>query len=250
MINNNLTPKISVVIATKNVRFKLPKTIHSIVEQTYKNTEIIVIDAASTDGTVEYLEELKGVIYFWVSELDSGIFHAWNKGVRKARGEWVTFIGAGDFLDQYAFQNYVVFLNNNQGRAIDFLSSRGCLNIEGKQTRIVGGPWCWPGFVSRMNVIHPGALHNKSLFVECGEFDVSYKTCGDYEFLLRKREALQALYVSKITITILGGGISTKLPAILETLRLKNRLFPRRKFKNILNFVYAFVASRSRYLSF
>src|SRR5437879_12060096 len=76
----------------------LPQTIASIRQQPYDNIEYIVIDGASTDGTVDVLRANEDVIDYWLSEPDTGIYNAWNKALSKAQGEGILFLGGGDGL--------------------------------------------------------------------------------------------------------------------------------------------------------
>lgn len=91
-------PLISIIIVTLNaVRF-LQRCLDSIYRQDYPSLQIIVMDGGSSDGTTTILEENTGRISYWASERDGGIYYAMNKGVKRAEGEWVYFIGADDEL--------------------------------------------------------------------------------------------------------------------------------------------------------
>ena len=86
--------KLTVITVARNARNDLRRTMESVARLSYPDVEYIVVDGASTDGTVEMLEKSKGVR--WTSEADRGIYDAMNKGVTKATGEWVIFMNAGD----------------------------------------------------------------------------------------------------------------------------------------------------------
>ena len=86
--------KVTVITVARNARNDLRRTMESVARLSYPDVEYIVVDGASTDGTVEMLEKSKGVR--WTSEADRGIYDAMNKGVTKATGEWVIFMNAGD----------------------------------------------------------------------------------------------------------------------------------------------------------
>lgn len=76
----------------------LKRTIKSVVNQTWKKFEYIVIDGGSTDGSAEYIQEMKEQIHFAVSETDKGIYNAMNKGVKEAQGDYLLFLNSGDCL--------------------------------------------------------------------------------------------------------------------------------------------------------
>ena len=86
--------KVTVITVARNARNDLRRTMESVARLSYPDVEYIVVDGASTDGTVEMLEKSKGVR--WTSEADRGIYDAMNKGVTKATSEWVIFMNAGD----------------------------------------------------------------------------------------------------------------------------------------------------------
>lgn len=89
-------PKISVIVVCRNVGSKIGDTIRLIRNQNYSNVELIIIDGASTDSTVETINEHLSEIDIFVSEKDNGIYDAMNKGLKLATGEWISFINVGD----------------------------------------------------------------------------------------------------------------------------------------------------------
>lgn len=91
-----MTKKISVITVTYNARKALRATIGSVLSQDYPELEYIVVDGASSDGSVEVIKEHGARITRWVSEKDGGIYDAMNKGVRMATGEYCIFMNAGD----------------------------------------------------------------------------------------------------------------------------------------------------------
>src|SRR5688500_13298908 len=87
---------VSIVIATFNSGSTIKQCLDSCLEQNYTHKEIIVIDAGSADGTKEVLASYASKLAYWISEPDGGIYHAWNKGLKTAAGEWICFIGGDD----------------------------------------------------------------------------------------------------------------------------------------------------------
>ena len=92
----HLQPKFSIITITYNAEQWLERTILSVLSQSYPNVEYIVIDGASTDRTVELIKQYEAGISYWVSEPDQGMYDAMNKGLRKATGDYVWFLNAGD----------------------------------------------------------------------------------------------------------------------------------------------------------
>ena len=93
---------ISIVTINLNNKNGLRKTIESVVNQTYfDKIEYIIIDGGSTDGSVDVIKEYEDKISYWVSEPDSGIFNAMNKGVDVSNGEYSLYLNSGDYFNSY-----------------------------------------------------------------------------------------------------------------------------------------------------
>lgn len=91
-------PKISIITINYNNLVGLQRTVESVVNQTWQEFEFIVIDGGSTDGSAAYIETQSESIDYWVSEPDSGIYNAMNKGIAKATGEYLLFLNSGDYF--------------------------------------------------------------------------------------------------------------------------------------------------------
>lgn len=96
--------KLSIITINYNNRDGLRKTIESVVAQTTRDFEYIIIDGGSTDGSVDVIKEYADYIDYWVSESDKGIYNAMNKGVAVAHGDFCLFLNSGDWL----FSNYTL----------------------------------------------------------------------------------------------------------------------------------------------
>ena len=107
---------------------------------------------------------------------------------------------------------------------IDFISSKMIIMNSNK---IYGIPWDWNRFKKTMNVVHPGSLHNRNLFMKFGLYDIDYKIIGDYEFLLRVGENLKSVFIDVPTVIFSTGGISSnsyfKINKEIRKAKLKNK---------------------------
>ena len=219
---NNPTPTFTIITATFNAGVLLPDTIQSVINQGISSVEWIVIDNCSTDNTEDIIKLNSQVIDKFISEPDSGIYDAWNKGIKIARGEWILFIGAGDILMPNALLEYEELLINNQlSGECNLVSSKAIIKGKnGSHDKVIGQPFERSGFRKYMTISHVGALHHKSLFDEFGEFSTGYRICSDYEFLLRCSCKITPLFMDKITINMLPGGVSDSYRALVETFKI------------------------------
>lgn len=90
-----MKPLISVVTISFNAANTIERTIQSVLSQSYKNLEYIIIDGGSSDGTLDIIRKYEDRLV-WISEPDNGIYDAMNKGIRISKGEWLNFMNAGD----------------------------------------------------------------------------------------------------------------------------------------------------------
>jgi glycosyltransferase involved in cell wall biosynthesis len=216
-------PLISVVTASFNSAATIERTIRSVISQSFRDFEYLVVDGGSSDGTVGILQGFGEQIDYWYSEPDQGIYDAWNKGLRLARGRWIAFLGADDEYLPGALANYARLLAGHDDGTLHYVSSRVALIRDGRRFRTVGKPWQWPKFSRYMCVSHVGSLHHRGLFEQYGEFDPAYRITGDYELLLRARGNLRTAFLPTTTAQMAYGGVSTPRPiaTMIETTRAK-----------------------------
>jgi glycosyltransferase involved in cell wall biosynthesis len=220
----NRAPMFSVVTCVANGAATIENTIKSVLGQTHRDFEYLVFDAKSSDGTAEILARYDDRIDYWCSEPDSGIYDAWNKAVRRARGTWIGFVGCDDQYYADALQKYAQLISRNDNERLQYVSSRVDFMLDGTLLQTIGRAWNWPEFSRYMTVAHVGSLHHRSLFAEYGEFDSRYRICGDYEMLLRPKNRLRTAYLPESTAMANYGGVSNLLagPALREARRAKS----------------------------
>ena len=199
----------TVVTATYNSEKTIAKTIESLLFQTYSDFEYILIDGMSNDSTIEIIKSYeiffveKGIKYKWVSEKDSGIYEAFNKGVNLSKGKWISFLGSDDI-----YLNNALKLYKNQieslSTEIDFIYS----NVKVENGKLYSKPWSWVKFKRKMMIAHVGGFHNRNYFTKYGLFNEQYKIAGDYELLLRAKKKLKTHWLNQITVIMADGGIS------------------------------------------
>ena len=214
---------ISVVVAIYNGLETAQKCIDSIAHQTYKNKQLVIIDGGSKDGTVDLLAFNREKINYWISEVDNGIYSAWNKALLQVKGDWVCFLGVDDFFwDENVLENIAKHLSLLPVEIRVAYAQVMLMNSKGEKLYAVGEPWqkIKGRFTKIMCLPHPGAMHRRSLFENRGHFDESFRIAGDYELLLRELKSAEAFFIPNlITAGVLQGGISSSPGNILEQLR-------------------------------
>lgn len=212
-------PLVSIITAVFNGNDSIVRCLESVLMQDYPRIEHIILDGGSSDGTVETLRSYDDKVALWISEPDSGVYDAWNKGLALARGEWIAFLGADDVYLPDAISTYMKLAYENP--EADFLTSRARLDHPTGYSPTFGGPWEWPRFSTAMSTIHVGVMHRRSLFERYGLFNTSYRIAADYEFLLRPREHLRSAFTPATTVIMRAGGLSDSTAALHEAMRVK-----------------------------
>jgi len=222
---NSQFPKVTLITATYNASNYLDKCISSVFNQSYGNIEYIIIDGGSTDSTINIIKAHQHKLAYWISEPDCGIYDAWNKGISKATGTWIAFLGADDQLLPDAVRMYVEHIVDHPDcESLQFVSSQIQLIDERSNcVGTVGQPWQWELFKKSMVTWHVGMFHSSSLFRKYGVFDDTFKISGDYELLLRAGSQLVTSYMPVVTAKMRIGGVSGSnlLKASQETYRAK-----------------------------
>jgi glycosyltransferase involved in cell wall biosynthesis len=217
-------PLISIITAVFNGEKFLEETIQSIINQTYDNVEYIIIDGGSTDATLDIIKKYEDRIDYWVSEPDKGIYDAWNKALRVAKGEWIMFVGADDFLSQDALEKYCITIGT-LSEDVEYISAMvEIIDTDKNSLAVRGQAWSWNVFRKYMNVAHVASLHRKTLFDRLGAFDASYRIAGDYELLLRAKDTLRASFLDDVVAQMTNNGASnSQIHLVLkETMRAKS----------------------------
>lgn len=208
--------KISIITATFNSAGTVRDTFESVLRQTYSEIEYIVVDGASRDGTVgiikEYEPRFEGRMR-WVSERDSGIYDAMNKGLGMATGDVVGILNSDDF---YTSDDVLETVANVMGRTgadavygdVHFVNPDDL----GKCVRYYSSKVFRPSLM-RLGFIpaHPSFYCKRSAYEKFGGFDLDFKVAADFENLLRLIYVghIKTQYIEKDFVTMRTGGAST-----------------------------------------
>lgn len=175
--------KISVITINYNNRVGLERTMDSITNQTYPDLEYIVIDGGSSDGSKEVIQSRQKKLMYWVSEADSGIYNAMNKGIRKSTGDYLLFINSGDVLSE---RNVLEHLLENINEKFDLIyGDLKQIYANGKQEIIKMPDFVTVDTLVKATLCHPVTLIKRSLFDKFGLYDESLKIVADWAFFLK-----------------------------------------------------------------
>jgi glycosyltransferase involved in cell wall biosynthesis len=219
-------PLVSVIIVVRNCEKHLAQTISSVIDQTYKNIELIIIDGNSTDGTVDLIRKYETSISNWVSEPDDGIYDAMNKAIKLCKGDYLYFLNCADYFAHLdTLETAVKYLRHKMP---DILHGNIlCVHEDGVQAKSTQINSEYDLF--RETISHQALFTARHVFNTVGVFDKSYRICADREWLLR------ALKVHKFALTYIDipicifdrSGVSSRqrLQLRLENLKINLRHF-------------------------
>lgn len=203
--------KISVITIVRNGQPFVAQTIHSVISQDYPNLEYIVIDGGSTDGTLDVIRSNAAGITRWISEPDSGIADAFNKGVHLAGGDYLLTLNADDALADNGVLRRVAEAIVHSDYPVIFYGDGNILERHtGKFLHRVVIPFSEKLIRQGHMLPHPCMFTHRSYFEKYGDFDTSFRIAMDYEWLLRGVLRERVVHSPLLVTNIRSGGISTR----------------------------------------
>lgn len=202
-------PLVSIITVCLNSENDIEETILSVINQSYKKIEYIIIDGGSKDSTLEIIRRYKSKIDKIHSAADYGISDAFNKGIKYSRGEIIGILNAGDrYMAETVGLNVLKLINNRDSSFsfgdLTFFSERGPIHT------LYGDPDYHKMIHYRMPLInHPTVFVRREIYEKYGAFDTRLKLAMDYEFFRRLHaKNLKGIYLSGIMVEQKMGGIS------------------------------------------
>lgn len=201
--------KFSVITVVYNGAEHLEQTIKSVIEQKDAEIEYIIIDGGSTDGTIDIIRKYEKHIEYWVSEADNGLFDAMNKGIAAATGDVISFINSDDWYEENCFCKVVQCFANEKADIVYGIVNKivnghvdGYIGID-KETDLE--------ILHYRNLYcHPGLFARKEIFDIIGDFNIHYKICADYDWILRAyNHGYSFLLLPQAVANFRMGGVST-----------------------------------------
>ncbi len=226
--------KISIITVCFNSENTIRKTIESVLNQDYDNIEYIIVDGCSKDNTLNIINEFSFGIYKLISENDSGIYDAINKGILSATGDIVGILNSDDeFYDQNTLSNIAAEFKENP--ALDsVIGDIIFLNDKGKIHRNYSAKkWTPNKFAWGIMPPHPTFYCKRQNFIKLGLYRLDFEIAADYELLIRFLliNNLSYEYVPKILVKMNLGGISTK--NLSSNFKINNEVLRACKINNV-----------------
>ena len=204
-----IQPKLTVITVVYNNVSDIERTVLSVLNQTYPNIEYLVIDGASTDGTLEILRKYEGRFAKLISEKDKGIYDAMNKGITLASGDYILFMNSGDEI--YASDTVEKVFNSSLDADIYYgeteMYDDNWMSL-GQRRHKVPETFTWKDFRYGMSISHQ-AIYIRTSLIEL--YDSQYKLSADIDWIIKaakkaKKIVNTRMYVAKYLV----GGMSKK----------------------------------------
>lgn len=208
--------KLSVITVNYNNAEGLEKTILSVLDQTFSDFEFIVIDGNSTDGSIDIIQKYTDKISYWISEPDSGIYNAMNKGIKKAKGEFLYFLNSGDYLVvptvfEQIFKDKIYYTPIIRGNQItDFGTyTQTWINFGNREITL------YDMYCSSFH--HQATFFNAALFEKYGLYNETYKIVSDWEFSVKIiLGGEKSTYINTDIVVYQYGGISSNEQGLIN----------------------------------
>lgn len=246
--------KLSIITVVYNNERTITDAIESVLGQTYKEIEYIIIDGKSTDGTIEKIDKYRNHIHTFISEPDRGIYDAMNKGVSAATGEVIGILNSDDlYADQQVLENVMKCFKSDPD--LDMVYGDLVYVKETDVSQVVRRwnslPYYDQYFEDGHVPPHPSLFLKKRVYEESGQFNLTMKLAADYELMLRifKIFKFKSHYLSRLLVKMRLGGSTNKSFSniikgnmeILKAWKINNLstpflLMPKRMIKRVAQF--------------
>lgn len=213
--------QVSIIIATFNAGKILSRALDSVKTQSLQNWECIIIDGASKDNTIDIIKEyqMEDNRFRFISEPDKGIYDAFNKGWKLAKGEWIYYLGADDMLEKNGLSNLLkepVNADVIYGDVMSVHSNNKKIYRKSPKTNEL----------KKKMMSHQSLIMRHKMLEELKGFDTQYKICADLDLILRGLgQNKQFIYKNSLVAYFAVGGISSSSTANLKeaySIRIKH----------------------------
>lgn len=220
-------PLISVVTVVYNGEKNIEQTINSVLNQTYKNVEYIIIDGNSKDKTLEIIKKYEDRIDYWQSEPDKGIYDAMNKGIKLATGDYIGLLNADDWYENDTCEFIANKVCTEKADVYHGLlryldEDNQLLKVEGYTIKLINS-----GMIAHPTCFIKKSVYNKILY------DTKYKSASDYDLIYKLiNNKFIFNFSEKILTNFRVGGMSSGSLGLKESLQIqfKNKAITKRRY--------------------
>ena len=202
-----VSPYFTIITACYNADATIEQTLASMARQSFKNFEHVIVDGGSTDRTLSIVQSYQSnnpdLKILWHSEADTGIYDAFNKGIKRAQGEIICILNADDWYENDTLQSVADGFEND----VDIVYGMERVISDGREFAV---RLYHHSFLPDHTLCHPAVFVRKSAYDRVGLFDTQYRIASDYDFLIRCKAAgmnFKPLY--QILANFRLGGISS-----------------------------------------
>ena len=246
--------KISIITVVRNSVATINDTIDSVLNQTHKDLEYIVVDGVSTDGTIDVIRSYGNKIDKLISEQDMGLYDAMNKGIGLATGDIIGFLHSDDlYTDNEVLSKVSIEFENNS--SLDACYSDLVYTHQLNTSKIVrywkSSKYIPGSFSKGWSPPHPTFFVNRKIYEKFGKFDLKYSISSDIDLMIRLLEVhkINAVYVPQLWVKMRMGGISTKIKNLIkQNIEVLSVLKKHNLPKNIFIFFIHKIISRAKQL--
>mgnify|MGYP000857603894 CR=1 FL=1 len=217
-----MNPEFSIITVCFNSEKTIERTIISVLSQSYQDFEYIIVDGASTDGTLSiiknYIKKYPDKIKL-ISEKDNGIYDAMNKGIRSASGNLIGIVNSDDYYEIDALEN---ISRAYDGKKYEIVYGMLRTIKDGKEVSVYIKNHQW---LNDDMITHPTCFVTKDTYVDFGLYSLEYRYSADYEFMIRMNRNKQVVFnpIYKIISNFSLDGASGSIKGYMDTLKLKYR---------------------------
>ena len=236
-------PLISIITICYNSQDTIERTIDSVLKQEFMDYEYIIVDGASTDGTIDIIKRYESLFegrMHWKSEPDSGIYNAFNKGIAHSTGQYIWIVNSDDYLEADALQTIAENVPNDSEPilcfATKYIRNDGTINF--LSSYVSGSKY---GFIRDWAITpHTSIVVPKRIYDMYGVYDETYKIMADVDWMHRiYKLKVPFLHFQNVITNFTEGGISTTNKDLLE---IDRKYYFIKNYRNpIVRYIHKFI---------
>lgn len=214
--------KLTIITVCYNAENFIKRTFESVINQNFYNYEYVVVDGLSNDDTIKIVKDFsdeffnKGISFKWISESDTGIYDAMNKGIKMANGKWILFLNAGDTL----FNNNVLrnFMDKKYSKNIGLVYGDTNLIYSKNKNKIRRNKNINRFKLLFYTINHQSIFFNYEIFKKLGLYNTKYKIIADKDLILKAyfNEEIKFDYINEIVANYDVNGLSSDYSELLK----------------------------------